>query len=428
MTLHPVGSRIRETARAEVVSEDHSEGLDLTDLEAAAERLREHHPAKAITRVLAEARDRLGMDVAFVSHFSDGQRVFRYLDGDVTSMGLEIGASDPLEASYCARIVAGEAPELMRDAQEEPSVADIPATRELGIGAHVSVPIVFSDGHLYGTFCCFSRSPDDSLDERDISMMRALATLVADQLEVEEMQQREQDRAAARVRSVLSDDGLRTVLQPVVSLSDRCVTFVEALSRFDTTPYRTPDRWFADGWTCGLGIELELKAVRTALETLDQLPADVNLSFNISPETALSSELLDIFETSDPSRLIVEVTEHSEVLDYSPLKRALLELRAAGVSLAVDDVGAGHSGLHRLLELQPEILKLDITMTAGVHRDEIRRALARAIASFARASGLSTVAEGIETPQEVEVLRELGIDCGQGYHFSRPLPVSELRF
>lgn len=384
-------------------------------------------PAKVIARLLAEARSRLGLDIAFVSEFEDGRRVFRHVQGSAGPVCLMAGAGDPLESTFCARIVGGAAPQLMRNARIEPSVADLPVTREFGIGAHVSVPIIFSNGRLYGTLCCFSQTPNELLGDRDVEMLRMMASLVVDQLEIDEMLAHERKQVAARIHAAMRDGGLTTVFQPVIRLTDGSLAFVEALSRFHAQPLRTPDQWFAEAWTVGLGPNLELWAVQCALNELVRLPPDVKMSLNLSPETALGPDLMTTLAGVDCSRLIVELTEHAVVADYEPLRMALRRMRDIGVSIAIDDVGAGHSGLQALLELKPDLLKLDVSITSGLDVDPIRYSLADAVATFASAAGLGTVAEGVETRGEAEALRDLRIACAQGFLFGRPGALDNIR-
>jgi EAL domain-containing protein (putative c-di-GMP-specific phosphodiesterase class I) len=125
---------------------------------------------------------------------------------------------------------------------------------------------------------------------------------------------------------------------------------------------------------------------------------------------------------------VVELTEHSRVEDYDALLGALDALREGGVRIAVDDAGAGYAGLQHILRLHPEILKLDTALTPGIDNDPVRRALAASLLTFADEIGAVIVAEGIETPQELDTLRSLGIPWGQGYHLARPgaLPLPSL--
>ncbi len=399
--------------------------VDVMDSGAASERhpARLDGPAKAIARILSEARERFGMEVAFVSEFDDGRRVFRFIEGNVSEIGLEVGGGDPLELSYCHRIVVGDAPCLMRDARKEPSVADLEVTHKVGIGAHMSVPIVFSDGRIYGTFCCFSRSPNEELAERDIEMIRAMAALVVDQLEEEDLKVAERRQTLERIRRVMDEGRLTMVFQPIVCLADGSTSMVEALTRVRSEPFRTPDLWFAEAWAVGVGLDLELHAVQEALSQLGRLPRGVRMSVNISPETALSPRLKEVLAVDEPDRLVIELTEHDHVADYVPLKQALMDLRGAGPSIAIDDVGTGYSGLQRLLELQPDILKLDTSITSGLDVDPVRRSLAAAVVSFSDAAGLSAIAEGVETPAEAQELRTLSFFGAQGYLFGRPGPL-----
>ena len=366
------------------------------------------------------------MEIAFVSQFDEGYRIFRYVSGTAGPICLIAGAGDPLEESYCARVADGRVPNLIHDAQTEPSVADLAATHALQIGAHVSVPIVMSGGRIYGTFCCFSRSADDSLTDRDIDMLRMMAALVAGELETDELQTTAAADGRARTRAAMRPDGLKMFFQPVVRMSDSRVLFYEALARFQGVPVRSPDLWFADAWSAGLGSELELFAMRQAMLSLAVLPPEVKLSLNLSPETTLDPAMSALLESVDAFRVIIEVTEHAVVNDYPPLQDALNQLRSLGASLAIDDVGSGHSGLRSLVELRPDVLKLDISITRGLTHDPVRRSMAEAVVAYAWGAGVLVVAEGIESREEAETLQSLGIGLGQGYLFGRPAPLDAL--
>ena len=121
-------------------------------------------------------------------------------------------------------------------------------------------------------------------------------------------------------------------------------------------------------------------------------------------------------------RITVELTEHTQVTDYHALNDITDQLRAAGILIAVDDAGAGYASLSHVLQLRPDIIKLDITLVRDIDTDPIRTALARALATFARETGAMLIAEGIETHAEHEKLRSLGVELGQGYYMARPGP------
>ena len=120
------------------------------------------------------------MDVVFVSQFQGGRRFFRYVDAEADAAEIvRVGASDPLEESYCQRVVDGRLPEVIPNAQELPEAAKLAATKAVGVGAHLSVPITLSDGEIFGTLCCFSRRAQPSLSAKDALALRELARFVS---------------------------------------------------------------------------------------------------------------------------------------------------------------------------------------------------------------------------------------------------------
>ena len=124
---------------------------------------------------------------------------------------------------------------------------------------------------------------------------------------------------------------------------------------------------------------------------------------------------------------MLELTEHAGIADYNELAEALAPLRESGVRLSVDDAGAGFASLRHILNLRPDIIKLDIGLIRGIDADPARRALASALVGFAAEIGAVIVAEGIETPDELATLCALRVTYGQGYHLARPggLPFPE---
>jgi PAS domain S-box-containing protein len=232
-------------------------------------------------------------------------------------------------------------------------------------------------------------------------------------------------KSLARIDRVLSGHGLAIVYQPIIDLESGRTIGVEALSRFAAAPDRAPNLWFAEAWSVGLGLELELKAIECALEGARRLPKDWWIALNVSPETVRSAELLPRLGT-EASRVIIEVTEHAEIADPIRFERAADFLREHGVRLAIDDAGSGFSGLRRLLDLNPDMLKLDLSLTRGIDQDPRRRALASALIAFGESANVDVVAEGIETEDELRTLRDLGVGFGQGYHLGRPAPAEAL--
>ena len=224
-----------------------------------------------------------------------------------------------------------------------------------------------------------------------------------------------------RIRRVVDGPGPDIVFQPIYDLEKMQIVGVEALARFakDASP---PDVWFADAGAVGLLTDLELTAVRCAVAHVSELPRDVWMSVNVSPETATAQGFLDTVEPG-ATKLVVEITEHAPVEDYDALNEALRTFRSDGGRLAVDDAGAGFSSLRHILRLAPDFIKLDGALTRGIDADRTRRALGAALISFASEIGVPIIAEGIETQEEVDALRELDVTCGQGFFLGEPGPL-----
>lgn len=374
--------------------------------------------------LLRAIRLHLGMDVAFLSEFTNGQRVFRYVDGSAKNQKVKVGNSDPREATYCQLVVDGRLPELIQDAATIPAALELPVTKALPVGAHLSVPIRLKDGRVYGTFCCFSFEPDYTLTQRDLSMLRVFADLSADALERDLNAAQERTDKINRIQSALDGDGLAIVYQPIIHVAQNNVAGFESLTRFTILPTRSPDVWFNEAASVGLGPQLEMKAIRLAMTAIDSLPLNVYLSFNVSPEAVTNGEVQRVLEGMPLERIVLEITEHATIAEYADLTNTLAPLRSRGLRVAVDDAGAGYASFRHILRLQPNIIKLDMSLTRDIDSDSARRALAAALIGFAHATGSQIVAEGVETAAELEVLRSLGVNKAQGYLFGRPTPLS----
>jgi diguanylate cyclase (GGDEF)-like protein len=210
---------------------------------------------------------------------------------------------------------------------------------------------------------------------------------------------------------------LRPALQPVVRLADRALAGHEALARFAHHHERSPRAWFRLADRVGLGVELEVLAVARALAGAERPPGTF-LALNVGPATLASPELAAVLP-EDLTGLVFELTE-PETPGRDRLGAALAELRRRGARLAVDDPAAGLEGLQRLARLAPDIVKVDRTLVDGVHADPAKAALVAALARFAASTGAIVCAQGIERPEELEALAELGVGLGQGFLLGRP--------
>jgi EAL domain-containing protein (putative c-di-GMP-specific phosphodiesterase class I)/PAS domain-containing protein len=229
------------------------------------------------------------------------------------------------------------------------------------------------------------------------------------------------EAAARRVTDLLGGSvRVDVALQPIVDIGSGRLIGAEALSRFSDG--RPPTAWFDDARVGGLTRQLDELTFLKALSAFDDLPGPAFLSVNASPELLLDAVFRSkVLRSGRPlDRLVVEVTEHSQVVDYDDLEAALASLRRQGVRFAVDDTGAGYSSLNHVLRLRPDVIKLDRDLIAGLGHDGARRALVTALVLLALEVGASVTGEGVETLDQLEVLGALGVDHAQGYLLATP--------
>lgn len=371
--------------------------------------------------MLGAVRKHLGMSVGFISEFGPNQRYIRFVDAAGVADGIKVGDRIPLEQGYCNLILEGKLPELMPDTSRVAEAMSIDFTRNLPIGSHIGVPLWLPDGRLYGTFCCYRDTPNPALDERDLATMRAFADTIAGYLKRTWENDAAHELERVAVMEALSQKEPRVELQPIIDLRSAETLGFECLARFGGQPSRPPNQWFEAAETLGLGIELELSALRNGLAVFRQLPERCFLSLNCSPAFIGSGLLTKELEGLPLGRILIEVTEHEVVRDFKALKTALAPMRVDGLKTAMDDAGAGFSSLQHLVDLTPDIIKLDMSFAQTVGRDPAARAMVAAMVAFAEKIGSMVVAEGVEEVESAHIFLELGVHAAQGFYFSRPL-------
>jgi EAL domain-containing protein (putative c-di-GMP-specific phosphodiesterase class I)/DNA-binding NarL/FixJ family response regulator len=351
-----------------------------------------------------------------------------------TETAIELACKElPDVALVDVRMPGGGGPRATREI-----VRRSPPTRVIALSAHQDVPSVLTMLRAGAVgYVVKSDSVDEILSaihgavEGKSSVPQRLAAGVASAMLEHVLQgRREASRSSQlrrkRVERAIDDRAFTMVFQPIFDLDGGAIVGMEALARFSELPQRTPNVWIAEAEAVGLLMDLELALAGAALDELESLPPDAYLALNFSPETAASDRLRDLLERADPSRIVVEVTEQAPVADYDELREALSGLRERGVRLAIDDAGAGFASLRHIVRLDPDLIKLDITLTRQIETDPVRQALAVALVSFAEQIGATVVAEGVETELQLEALRRAGVRHAQGFLLGRPGPVAEV--
>ncbi len=388
-----------------------------------AEALAPHVAAKnddVIQNSLAFVRAHLDMDIAYVTEFVGDRMFFRAANAPGMEKIVRIGGSIPLPGSYCDHVVSGRLPELIPDTSNEALALSLAVTHSMPVRSYVSVPILRTDGSIYGTFCCVGKKARPSLNNRDLEVARAFASLVADQVNARlNFEAIAHDKKDA-ITKILDTCNFEIALQPILRLKDQATAGYEALCRFLPDPYRPPNLWFDDAAEVGLLTALEVHVIEVALKILPDLPSQCYLAVNTSPSTLATGRLADLISAVGGERIVFEVTEHTAIDDLDVLLMEIDRLRDLGARIAVDDAGAGYSGLQQIIRLRPDVIKLDMSLTHDVDKDVARRALASAMVQFAQDTNARVVAEGIETEAELRTLKSLGVEMGQGYHLGRP--------
>ncbi|MBK5511150.1 bifunctional diguanylate cyclase/phosphodiesterase [Pseudomonas sp. TH15] len=228
--------------------------------------------------------------------------------------------------------------------------------------------------------------------------------------------------------SILAQSGLHSLFQPIISLSERRIVGYEALSRGPSnSPLHSPIALFAVARQAGRLNELEIACRESACRRFNEQQLPGKLFLNVSPESLLEAahqpgrtlQLLQDFGIP-PSQVVIELTEQTPTDDFQLLQNALHHYRAMGFSIALDDLGAGYSSLRLWSELRPDYVKIDRHFIDGIHQDALKREFVGSILQIAKASRAQVIAEGIELPEELAVLTEMGVDLVQGYLLCRP--------
>jgi EAL domain-containing protein (putative c-di-GMP-specific phosphodiesterase class I) len=221
---------------------------------------------------------------------------------------------------------------------------------------------------------------------------------------------------------------IHTVFQPVMDLADKRVHGFEALSRGPVgTTQHSPINLFEAAAATDLVFELDRHCRRRALRTAHDLPREYRLFINIVPAAMYDPDfqgapLKGFLESLglSPSLIVLEVSEQYAIENYTLFVEALQNFREMGFSIAVDDIGAGYSGLEKIAHLNPRYLKFDMQLVRDIDQSHVKREMARALKTFADKMESMIIAEGIEREGERQACIDLGIDLGQGYLLARP--------
>lgn len=288
----------------------------------------------------------------------------------------------------------------------------------MGVDAVVYIPLSY-DGRTIGMIGAAVANPagGQATVAEHIPVLAEMADVAATTLGPAIAKLEERSSATHLIDEILLQHRYWPVFQPIRDIVSNQVVGFEALTRFDA-PQSTL-RMFDHAALVGRGRDLEFATMQAAVKATRELPPNCWVSVNSS--AALLSETDTLAGILDPldRPAVIELSEHDLITDYAPIAAAMERL-GPGRELAVDDAGSGFASLRHILEVRPAFVKMDIGLVQGAATDLTRRALVAGFVHFARDADFTLVAEGIESEDDLETLKELGVALGQGYLLGRP--------
>ena len=378
-----------------------------------------------ISAILDTVRKLMGMDVAYISETCNDTLKFIRVSGQDKMQIVKPNTMVRFADTPCGQIMNGTLPPMMTDLNDYPSTKTLRFIQTAHIRAMISVPIRRRDGSIHGMFCCFSHAAQPALTARDLQTVTLFADLAAKSLADEIDLVSARSFAVNQIKQVIKRSAIDIHLQPIATLNSQRPVGVEALSRFTLTSCADPMIWFDLATEADMLVRLELAAIRKALTYLNELPPRLYLTLNASPETIAAPEFLDVMMGLPRRRVVIELTEHKMIGDVDRILKVIAPMRSREIGIAIDDLGAGYAGLSTVVELNPNVLKLDRSLVSDIHNDPVKQSLTRAMVYFSKQIGAFLIAEGIEKEEEKRVLLHLGVRFGQGYHLGRPIPAEE---
>ncbi|WP_177174682.1 EAL domain-containing protein [Loktanella fryxellensis] len=386
-----------------------------------------HPDVTLIDGALTAVRQLLDMPLAVLIRFDGADVVLDHVSSHIADTAPPTGHRCPAPGSYWQAVRDDIVPQVMPDTAHDPQAMALAAACPVAFRAAIAVPLRLHGSGAAALFCCLSDTARPMLAGQDHAVVLSFAGLVGRVAGRDPTADPMGRSLRQRIDDVIADRDFQLLLQPIAALASGTVTGAEALCRFRPTPYRSPDRWFADAHGVGLGRALERSVVAKAMEVLPDLPRALTLSINVSLDMLASDDLPALIDGPFSDRVVFELTDHAGVQNPSTLRDRIKRLRQLGARVAVDDLSASYASLSTVLQIKPDIIKIDRTLVRSIHLDPASQALAAGLVHFAQAIGATVVAEGIEHAQEARCLRDLGVSHGQGFLLGRPGSLTALQ-
>lgn len=380
----------------------------------------EENAKSLIQDILKSLRTQIGMDLAFIAEFYEGQRVFRYIDASEASPPVKPGDGDPIEHTYCQRVIDGHLPDIIFDIDSLPPQEQLKVAEDYKIKSYLCVPITFENGRIYGSLGCIGHQPNWQIGEHDIELMSAMAEVYGQWFNLREKFHEHQHSIEQNIHAALSGHALEVLYQPIFDITQNKVVGLESLARFHSKEGLSPLSLFREAEELGYKVDLELKAIRLGLQGLDYFKDDQFVSVNASLETAISPYLPAALEHADMKRIVLEINDPMNLQVFSKVTKSLRGLLNRGLRIALDDRALGTEGLKELDMLGPDIIKLKIRNVLHMKGGRLLKLQASPFSGYSEENICKLIVEGVETEQHLNAILELGITHAQGYFLGEP--------
>lgn len=243
-----------------------------------------------------------------------------------------------------------------------------------------------------------------------------------------------QQQVVQELSTIINEGLIQPHFQPIYFLEPFRLFGLEVLSRpYNTTILTDAEALFKAAAKYDMYYPLEMLCWRKAIDIVASHTKNEHIFFNCNPyivESSRFGEIRSIFEKGGIpfQKVVLEITERSSITEYDLFYQRLAEYREQGFSFAIDDVGGGYASLESIVATKPEIVKIDAHIVRGVHLDRVKRSIVKFISAFCKENGIVSIAEGVETREELDAIKSLGIDAVQGYFLFRPTPELNIRY
>ncbi len=311
--------------------------------------------------------------------------------------------------------------------ESEAAVPNADAITEMTAKLHQSISARIEEEHgddissLFDTFVGSTHVHYDPKIRLERQLYRAIRDAASSSNSVE---QREFALKAADLRETLRTGGLYIDYHPIVVTETQEIFGYEALARGTMKSMRRPEVMFEVAEQTDMIWELSRLCRNTAISGMKQrLAKDELLFLNVDPHDFTDPMFTELdLDVADPTRVVLEITERTAIRDYPKFRGRLKDFRDRGYRFAVDDAGSGYAGLGSIANLEPNFIKLDISLINCIDANFIKQSLVEGMVRFANDQNAMVIAEGVETAEEYETVKQLGVHLVQGFYLHPPAP------